>query len=187
MADPFIGEIRMVSSNFAPRGWFFCMGQYLEINQHNVLFSVLFTTYGGDGIRNFRLPNLIGRAPIHYGNSTGPGLSRYFLGESGGFPYKTVGERHLPSHSHAVLAENSRASTLEPSEKVVPAQAYRNVGPAPSRTKPMYTDYDDAVATPLNPHAVELAGTSEVMLDNQQPFQTSSFIICYEGIYPPRS
>ena len=100
MADPFVAEIRIFPFNFAPTGWALCNGQVLPLSQNTALFSLLGTTYGGDGKSNFALPNLQGRAPMHPGQ--GPGLSLHDLGETGGSDTVTLLESEIPSHSHAV-------------------------------------------------------------------------------------
>src|ERR1700746_3397817 len=102
MSDPFVAEIRIFPFNFAPKGWALCDGQLLPISQNTALFSLLGTTYGGDGKSNFALPNLQGNAPMHPGQ--GPGLSLHDLGETGGSDTETLLESEIPSHSHSLLA-----------------------------------------------------------------------------------
>ena len=103
MADPFLGEIRLFGGNFAPQGWALCNGQLLSISQNTALFSILGTTYGGDGIQTFALPNLQGRVPIHWGQ--GAGLSAYNLGQSGGSENVTLLVNQIPAHSHLVSSD----------------------------------------------------------------------------------
>jgi len=104
VADPFVAEIRIFPFNFAPTGWAFCDGQLMPLSQNTALFSLLGTTYGGDGKSTFALPNLKGRAPMHPGQ--GPGLSAHTFGESGGSETVTLSESELPAHSHAKMAQS---------------------------------------------------------------------------------
>src|SRR5260370_12963101 len=112
MADPFVAEIRIFPFNFAPKGWAFCDGQLLPISQNTALFSLLGTTYGGDGKSNFALPNMQGNAPMAPGQ--GPGLSLHDLGETGGSDTVTLLESEIPSHSHALMAQNQPAQLAPP-------------------------------------------------------------------------
>src|SRR3954465_13916452 len=114
MATPFIGQISLFGGNFAPRGWAFCKGQLLAISQNTALFSILGTTYGGNGQTTFALPDLRGRVPIHFGQ--GPGLSSYALGETGGAETTTLTVNELPAHTHAVSprASNNAQTTNRP-------------------------------------------------------------------------
>lgn len=190
MADPFIGEIRMFSGNFAPRGWFFCEGQYIDINQFTTLFAIIGNYYGGNGTTVFQLPDLRGRFPIHWGNSVGPGLDPNQLGDKFGGSLRDVNIINMPNHTHAVYAANQNANQRIPSDQLIPAKAYRGRGPVPQRTKEMYTAQNDTSMTSLNPAAVSLPtdpGPDNQYFDNYQPFQTCSFIINYDGIFPPRS
>src|SRR5512135_2077561 len=102
--DPFVAEIRIFPFNFAPKGWAFCDGQILPLSQNTALFSLLGTTYGGDGKSNFALPNMQGNAPMHPGQ--GPGLSLHDLGETGGTDTVSLLESEIPSHSHALMASS---------------------------------------------------------------------------------
>src|SRR5437773_7747645 len=110
MADPFVAEIRIFPFNFAPKGWAWCDGQLLPLSQNTALFSLLGTTYGGDGKSNFALPDLQGRAPMHPGQ--GPGLSLHDLGETGGSETVTLLESEIPAHSHAMMAQNVPLGSL---------------------------------------------------------------------------
>ncbi|MDX1734065.1 MAG: tail fiber protein, partial [Halioglobus sp.] len=120
MAEPFIGEVRIWACNFAPRGWAFCSGQLLPIAQNTALFSLLGTTYGGDGRTTFGLPNLVDRAPMHPGS--GPGLTTRRLGESGGDSAVTLSEAQIPSHNHPLPATSEAPNTNSPAG-AVPAMA----------------------------------------------------------------
>src|ERR1700761_4276390 len=114
--DPFVAEIRIFPFNFAPKGWAFCDGQILPLSQNTALFSLLGTTYGGDGKSNFALPNMQGNAPMHPGQ--GPGLSLHDLGETGGSDKVSLLESEIPAHSHALNALNQQATGLVPSPTV---------------------------------------------------------------------
>src|SRR5512140_2789642 len=117
MADPFVAEIRIFPFNFAPKGWAFCNGQILTLSQNTALFSLLGTTYGGDGKSNFALPDLQGRAPMHPGQ--GPGLSLHDLGEIGGSDTVTLLESEIPSHSHSMMASNADSTSQSPAGQLL--------------------------------------------------------------------
>lgn len=160
MANPFLGEIRMFSGNFAPRGWAFCDGQLLPIAQNTALFSLLGTTYGGDGRVTFALPNLQGRVPLHPGR--GPGLSDRRLGQRGGSETKgpvTIATQEA-QHAHSIEAGGEAVTG----------------GPVPS-TEAAITKH------------VTLTGdlASDAPVTNLQPYLTLNFIIALEGLFPPRS
>ena len=123
--DPFVAEIRIVPFNFAPKGWAFCDGQILPLSQNTALFSLLGTTYGGDGQSNFALPNLQGSAPMHPGQ--GPGLSLHDLGETGGSQTVTLLESELPAHTHALRGDRSTSPTRT-SRVRTPRSRCRRVG-----------------------------------------------------------
>src|SRR6185503_14662217 len=116
MSEPFIGEIIMFAGNFAPRGWAFCEGQLLSIAQNSALFSILGTTYGGDGQTTFALPDLRGRAPMQWGQ--GPGLTPRFLGESSGAENVTLISTQMPAHTHALNASGAQGDAPTPSGTV---------------------------------------------------------------------
>ncbi|MBU1352541.1 MAG: tail fiber protein [Gammaproteobacteria bacterium] len=172
MADPFVAEIRIVPFNFPPRGWAWCDGQLLPLSQNTALFSLLGTTYGGNGSSNFALPDLQGRAPMMPGQ--GPGLSLYDLGQSGGAETVSLQASEIPSHTHMLrggdvagpaVADPSGAS-LGPS----PARAYANAAPS----EPMGVD------------AVSVTGNGQPH-NNMPPYLTAYFIIALQGVFPPRS
>jgi len=121
MSEPFIAEIGIFAGNFAPRGWAFCNGQILPISQNTALFSLVGTTYGGDGRTTFALPNLQGRAPMHPG--TGPGLTTRRLGQSGGVETVTLSEAQMPSHTHTMQASTGMALDDDPASDNYPARA----------------------------------------------------------------
>ncbi|MFO0819049.1 MAG: tail fiber protein [Pirellulales bacterium] len=174
MADPFLGEIRMFAGDYAPDGWMLCNGQLLPIKQNQALYSLLGTTYGGDGTMTFGLPNLIGRVPIHAG--TGPGLSMRPLGGKGGQLEVTLTTAHLPPHSHALTASMSAASTGNASGAVL-AQSSVN---AYVRNPPSQS------LLPLNDATVGVAGQNDAH-PNLMPYACVSFMIAVQGIFPSRS
>ena len=166
MAEPFLSEIRLMSFTFAPKGWALCNGQLLPINQNQALFSLLGTTYGGDGRVNFALPDLRGRAPLHMGGS-------HTLGERAGEQAHTLAVSELPAHTHAVQASSTPGNTPVPTGAVLadsPSQLY---GPAASLTG-------------INPGTVASVGGSQPH-QNMQPFLTITFCIALQGIFPSRN
>jgi microcystin-dependent protein len=172
MADPFVAEIRIFPFNFAPTGWAWCDGQLLPISQNTALFSLLGTTYGGDGKSNFALPDLQGRAPMHPGQ--GPGLSLHDLGETGGSDTVTLLESEIPGHSHALNASQGDAIERTPGSQLLATGIAIGQYGAP-----------DAL-TPLSPNAVTPAGGDQPH-NNLQPYLTFYFCIALQGVFPPRS
>lgn len=175
MADPFVAEIRIVPFNFAPKGWAWCDGQLLPLSQNTALFSLLGTTYGGNGKSNFALPDLQGRAPMQPGQ--GPGLSLYDLGQSGGTPTVTLLESEIPSHSHQLRASTSASD--EEGEKD-PTNAVTGVTPTNQR---IYGPANNL--SPMAPIALSPAG-GDAPHNNMQPYLTFYFIIALQGVFPPR-
>jgi microcystin-dependent protein len=173
VADPFVAEIRIFPFNFAPKGWAFCNGQLLPISQNTALFSLLGTTYGGDGKSTFALPNLQGAVPIHPGQ--GPGLSLYDLGQQGGAAAVTLLQSEIPAHSHT-----SRADTIDVADTNVPSP---NASFAQSSGG---TLYQASTNTQLSPQALAPAGGG-LPHNNLQPYLTLSFCIALQGIFPPRT
>lgn len=172
MADPFVAEIRIFPFNFAPKGWAFCDGQLLPLSQNTALFSLLGTTYGGDGKSTFALPDLQGRAPMHPGQ--GPGLSLHDLGETGGSETVALLQSEMPLHAHAL-----RANTLDVADTNVPS---------PSASHALSTGgtlYQPTANTQLAPQAVMPAGSS-FPHNNMQPYLTLNFNIAMQGVFPPR-
>lgn len=176
MSDPFVAEIRIFAGNFAPRGWAFCDGQLLPISQNTALFSLIGTTYGGDGRVTTALPNLQGRAPMHPGR--GPGLSLRRLGENGGTETVTLTQAEMPQHSHAVQAGNAPASSFVASAD---SSITRSVGGF------SYNENAEQPLSPLHETALSASGGPGVPHPNMQPYLVMSFIIALTGIYPPRS
>ncbi len=176
MADPFVAEIRIFPFNFAPRGWAWCDGQLLPLSQNTALFSLLGTTYGGDGKSNFALPDLQGRAPMHPGQ--GPGLSLHDLGETGGSETVTLLESEIPSHSHALSAINTPANVKIPSSAVGVARSaggsiYLATTPIPNSVS-------------MAPEMLAPAGGDQPH-NNLQPYLTFYFCIALQGVFPPRT
>jgi len=171
MADPFVAEIRIFPFNFAPKGWAFCDGQILPISQNTALFSLLGTTYGGDGKSNFALPNMQGNAPMHPGQ--GPGLSLHDLGEVGGSQTVTLLQSEMPVHTHSLMAQ-----TIDQGDNRIPSPTL-NLG-----NTQMY--HAGPSTAQMNPLAVSLAGGDQPH-NNMQPFLTLNFCIALQGVFPPRS
>jgi microcystin-dependent protein len=162
VAEPFLSEIRLMSFAFAPKGWALCNGQLLPINQNQALFSLLGTTFGGDGRVNFALPDLRERVPIHVGAS-------HTLGERGGEQAHTLSTAELPTHVHPMSGSASNADVVTPVDNVV-AQSSQLYGPP-------------AQLTALDPSTNTSVGGSQSHL-NMQPFLTLSFCIALQGIFP---
>ncbi len=173
MSDPFIAEIRIFPFNFAPRGWAFCNGQLLPIAQNTALFSLVGTTYGGNGQTTFGLPNLEGRAPMHPGR--GPGLSQRNLGQTGGAETVTLSEDNSASHNHEM-----RANTIDIGDTNIPSPS---TGFAQSGGGTLYQPASNAH---LATQALAPMGAGGPH-NNMQPYLTLNFNIALSGIYPPRS
>lgn len=174
MADPFVAEIRIFPFNFAPKGWAFCDGQILPISQNTALFSLLGTTYGGDGKSNFALPDMQGNAPMHPGQ--GPGLSLHDLGETGGSETVTLLESEMPAHNHLVGAQNiALGGVTTPAGNTLNRPASGNL-------------YNLASPLPvaMSPQAIAPAG-GDAPHNNLQPYLTFNFCIALQGVYPPRT
>ena len=173
MADPFVAEIRIFPFNFAPKGWAFCDGQLLPLSQNTALFSLLGTTYGGDGKSNFALPNMQGNVPMHPGQ--GPGLSLHDLGETGGAETVTLLESEIPLHSHVLnVHAGDPADHFNPSGQGLCRSNSGNAwGPATSLTN--FSSNSLAPTGGDQPH------------NNLQPYLTLSFCIALQGVFPPRT
>lgn len=174
MADPFVAEIRIFPFNFAPRGWAWCDGQLLPLSQNTALFSLLGTTYGGNGKSNFALPDLQGRAPMQPGQ--GPGLSLHDLGETGGSDTVTLLESEIPSHSHTLRAVNDDADLQVPNASASLAKSVNANMYNPSATGLQTLAFQTlAPAGGDQPH------------NNMQPYLTFYFCIALQGVFPPRT
>lgn len=175
MSDPFIAEIRIFAGNFAPRGWAFCNGQLLPVSQNTALFSLIGTTYGGDGQSTTALPDLQGRAPMHPGQ--GPGLTSRRLGERGGVETETLTEAQMPGHGHDLRANGFPASFQVPA-------ANRTLARSSGGTA--YQSNDASGLVPMSERMLDPAGGSQPH-NNMQPYLAVTFIIALLGIYPSRS
>jgi microcystin-dependent protein len=174
MADPFVAEIRIFPFNFAPRGWAWCDGQLLPLSQNTALFSLLGTTYGGNGKSNFALPDLQGRTPMHPGQ--GPGLSLHDLGETGGSETVTLLESETPSHAHGLRGNSDFADLQVPTSARSLARS-QNASAYQSTTNQSLTNMSDQALAPAGgdqPH------------NNMQPYLTFYFNIALQGVFPPR-
>jgi microcystin-dependent protein len=171
MADPFVAEIRIFPFNFAPKGWAFCDGQILPLSQNTALFSLLGTTYGGNGKSTFALPNMQANAPMHPGQ--GPGLSLHDLGEVGGSETATLLESEIPAHSHGLQGVDDDGSFKTPQNMFLAAGNQMYFTPA-------------AVNTSLASQALAPSGGDQPH-NNLQPYLTLNFCIALQGVFPPRT
>ncbi len=170
--DPFVAEIRIFPFNFAPAGWAFCDGQILPLSQNTALFSLLGTTYGGDGRSNFALPNMQGNAPMHPGQ--GPGLSLHDLGETGGSETVTLLESEIPSHSHGLQASKADGVDTNAGNELLAKGIGIGAYAVPG------------AVTQLSSQAIAPAGADQPH-NNMQPYLTLNFCIALQGVYPPRT
>ncbi len=173
MSDQFVAEIRIVGFNFPPTGWAFCNGQILPLSQNTALFSLLGTTYGGNGQSTFALPDLQGRIPMHPGQ--GPGLSPRDLGESGGADTVTLLQSEIPAHSHAIASGS-------PANPAVSNPADATLGSTPTRP---YTSINPGSASTMATNSIAPAG-GNLPHNNLPPYLVLNFIIALQGVYPPR-
>lgn len=171
MSEPFIAEIRIFAGNFAPRGWAFCNGQLLPVSQNTALFSLIGTTYGGDGRTTTALPDLQGRAPMHPGR--GPGLTDRRLGQRGGVETVALSEAQMPNHPHQERANDRRARGEAPSATSTFGEAGETV-------------FGTGSTVAMASQAVTATGGSQPH-NNMQPFLAMNFIIALVGLYPSRS
>ena len=174
MSDPYIGEIRMFGGNFAPAGWALCEGQLLAISENDALFTLIGTTYGGDGQTTFALPDLRGRLPIHAG--TGPGLSPRTIGEQTGVEDVTLTTSQLPLHTHVPQAFNAPGTGPSPSSAIW----------ASANTGAIYRASGPTSGVTMNTNAIAPIGGSQPHT-NMQPYLCINFIISLYGIFPTQS
>jgi microcystin-dependent protein len=171
-SQPFLGEVMLFAGNFAPVGWAFCNGQLLPISQNTALFSLLGTMYGGNGISTFALPDLRGRAPMHFGQ--GPGLSNYVEGQAGGEEVHTLATAEMPAHSHAAYGDAANGVSDVPTNQL------------PARNPAGIPAYGAAATAQLASNHIAAAGSSSPH-NNLQPFLVINYCIALQGIYPSRS
>jgi len=165
MSEPFLGEIKIISWNFPPKGWTFCNGQLLPINQNQALFSILGTTYGGDGRVNFGLPNLQGRTPVHVGNGI-------VLGERGGETSHTLSISELPAHNHVPVGSSNTATDPSPAANTWPQDPNKPFAPTPN--------------TAMSPQCIPAVGGNQPH-ENMSPYLVLNFIIALQGIFPSQN
>lgn len=170
--DPFVAEIRIFPFNFAPRGWAFCNGQILPLSQNTALFSLLGTTYGGNGQSTFALPNMQGNAPMHPGQ--GPGLSLYDLGQTGGSETVSLLVSEIPSHSHGVSASAGDGTDQSPNNEKLATGIGIGQYAVPG------------ALTQLSPNALAPTGGGQPH-NNMMPYLTLNFCISLQGVFPPRT
>ncbi|PWW00755.1 microcystin-dependent protein [Paenibacillus cellulosilyticus] len=174
MASSYIGEIRMFAGNFAPAGWMLCQGQSLAISEYEALYVLIGTTYGGDGVSTFALPNLSGRAPIHMGTNASGG-STYVLGQNGGTEQVTLTTNQIPAHTHTVLGQSAQGNTSNPKDASLASSSLS-----------FYTEGNAAVKGQMMAGAIEPIGSSQPH-NNMMPFLSINFIISLYGIFPTQS
>lgn len=178
MANPFVAEIRIFPFNFAPKGWAFCDGQILSISQNTALFSLLGTTYGGNGQSNFALPNLQGSVPLHIGGSQpGLGLSLYDLGQTGGSDTVTLLNSETPAHGHGGTQGTGITAQATDADRTVALNNWL-AGPASN----LYAASTNTATAP----STTIAGGNQPH-NNLQPYLTLNFCIALQGVFPPRS
>jgi microcystin-dependent protein len=175
MANPYLGEIRIFAGNFAPTGWALCNGQLLSISQNTALFSILGTTYGGDGRSTFALPNFQGNVPMHAGS--GAGLTPHVLGETGGVTTVTLLSNQIPSHSHTFNC----SSGTKGETNVVTGNLL-----ADEKTGTITTYATSTDGTRMNPNTLQTTPASQPH-DNMQPYLGLTFIIALRGVFPSRN
>jgi len=184
MSEPFLGEIKIISWNFPPKGWTFCNGQLLPINQNQALFSILGTTYGGDGRQTFGLPNLQGRSPVHVGNGI-------VLGQLGGETSHTLNSSEMAAHSHSPNAQSAAGNTNTPDPAVAPTGA-RIFAKSSGQTGNPAQAFAANIYASGNPNAtmpqqiISPTGGSQPH-ENMSPYLVLNFIIALQGIFPSQN
>ena len=169
--EPFIGEVRWFAGNFAPRGWAFCDGQLLAISQNTALFSILGTTYGGDGRTTFGLPDMRGRSMLHAGR--GPGLTPRLIGQKGGTEAETLNTSQLATHSHTLRADNTGGDSVLPNDRVISKAGRLRM-------------FDANANVDMGGSSITTTGGGQSH-NNMRPYITMSCIIAMQGLYPSRN
>ncbi len=175
MSEPFLAEVRIVGFNFAPRGWAFCDGQILPINQNQSLYSLLGTTYGGDGRTSFALPDMRGRTPIHVGSSNG---TAHLLGQKSGEETHMLSTAEMPQHTHGLKGSSASATQVSPTGNLL-ARASGTVGT-------IYAATSASLNTDMGSGAIANAGSGQGH-DNMQPYLALNFCIALRGLFPSRN
>jgi microcystin-dependent protein len=175
--DPFLAQIKIFACNFAPRGWAFCNGQILPISQNTALFSLLGTTFGGNGQTTFALPNLQGLSPVHAGQ--GPGLSNYVLGQTGGEPTVVLTTGTIPAHTHMVGANNGDGNLASPANNVF-------AGPGADRDLYWYSPFVAGSTVALAANDLSVAGGGQPH-NNFMPYLALNYCIALQGVFPSRN
>ncbi|HVN01419.1 MAG TPA: tail fiber protein [Caulobacteraceae bacterium] len=178
MSDFFIGELRLMSFNFPPKGWAFANGQTLAINQNQALFALFGTTYGGNGVTTFQLPNMQSRVPIHFGTSPIDG-NTYVQGQVGGAEAVTLIQTQMPAHTHALNGTSQAGDTARPIGHTIAAAPNTPAGPA-------WVASSNTHLTPLIPQSISSIGGNQPHT-NIQPYLTISFCVALQGIFPSRN
>jgi microcystin-dependent protein len=180
MAEAFLGEIRLFASNYAPTDWLPCNGQLLSISQYNALYSVIGTTYGGNGQTNFALPNLQGRLVIGTGTYTNPPdpVTSYAVGNQGGVIQVVLTDATMPAHGHSFQVVNVEGNTAAPSPAVMLADT--------PDTQPMYMPKTTGTVRAFDPTALSLEGGGQPH-ENRMPATAMTYMICTVGVYPTPS
>ena len=173
-STPYIGNVIMFGGNFPPNGWAFCQGQLLSIANYDTLFNLIGTTYGGDGVQTFGLPDLRGRVPIHMGQ--GGGLSPYVIGQMAGVENVTVTSQQMPAHSHSLAVSSNVATNAVPASGLIPGQQTGGNLYAPA----------SAADTNLSASTVGIGGGSQPH-DNLQPYLSVNFCIALFGVFPSQN
>lgn len=175
MSEPFVGEIRMFAGSYAPDGWLFCQGQTVQINDYEILFNLIGTTYGGDGNSTFGLPDMASRVPVHVGNLAG---NNYLLGQTGGLENVTLQTQQLPPHGHTLATAGSAGTTNTPAGNTL----LSDQGPA-GTTPQLYGPYVGGSTVNLSPQSIQPSGGNQPHA-NIQPSLAINFIISMYGTYP---
>ena len=171
MSQGFLGQIVWFAGNFAPRDWTFCDGQLLAIANYQSLYSLLGTSYGGDGRTTFQLPDLRGRVPLSPGQ--GPGLTNYNLGDRGGLEGVQLSSNEIPSHTHQLLASSAEANTTASIDSIL--------------SKPTQNIYSSTATGLIDMNAASISSTGGLEHENRQPSLVCNYIICINGTYPSRN